>query len=334
LNDPTEYTQQVEPSETEPVPQAAPDSTRFDPWIGIGYHVIQVLFLVVAGFVAVNLAGEVPDLTGPARTNFLFTLGMIGVPAIGMAIALRLGQLDLSVGAMAAFATAIYAANDGGSSALLVAIGTALAIGAVTGAVSGVLRIPAWLSTFALSFVLLARFLELVGPNPAAIAGDPPDVQATPMLAVVFVGVGLGAAVVFLVLDVLRRPGQVKRIEELALGFRILLPAVALTVSAGFAAYAGVMQAERVQFAGIGLESILPAILAAVLIGGVGVFGARVSLGGTMLGALGLALIQYGVQLASESGPSTQRYAVALPLVVFVVLRGLAAAVRGERIPA
>jgi ribose transport system permease protein len=339
MGETTEH-EQIEPAASPATPpvdhETAADTTRFDPWVGIGYHAIQVAFVVAAIIIAIAQNGDfVTLLSGEGRVQFLFTLGLIGVPAIGMAIALRLGQLDLSVGAMATFAMAVYAANDGGSSALLTAIGTALAIGAVTGAVSGALRIPAWLSTLALSFVLVARFFELVGPNPVPFGGDAPPPETTPGLAVMFFVVGIAAAGVFLVLDVIRRPGQIKRIEEVALAPRILLPAAALAITAGFAAYTGVMHAERVRLvAAPGLQAVLPAILAAVLIGGVGVFGGRVSLIGTMLGALGLAVIEFGIALSGEFDPQVRMYATAIPLAIFMVLRGVAAVLRNERIPA
>lgn len=336
MGETTEHEQHIEPAaEPATVPHDTADTTRFDPWVGIGYHLIQVVFVVVALVLAINQNDDfVTMLSGGGRTQFLFSLGMIGVPAIGMAIALRLGHLDLSVGAMATFAAAIYAANDGGSSALLTAIVTALVIGAVTGAVSGLLRIPAWLSTLALSFVLLARFYQLVGPTPTAFGGEPPPPETTPRLAVAFIVLGLGAVVVFLVLDLIRRPAQVTRIDEVALGPRILLATGALVITAGLAAYAGAMQAERVRLVSApGLDAIFPAILAAVLIGGVGVFGGRVSLAGTMLGALGLAIIEFGLVLA-EADFTSRMYASAVPLAIFLVLRGLAAVVRNERIPA
>ena len=339
MGETTEH-EQIEPAESPAAPPAdkdAPaDTTRFDPWVGIAYHAIQVVFVVAAIIIAIAQNRDfVTILSGEGRVQFLFTLGLIGVPAIGMAIALRLGQLDLSVGAMATFAMAVYAANDGGSPAQLTAIGTAIAIGAVTGAVSGALRIPAWLSTLALSFVLVARFFDLVGPTPVPFGGDAPPAGTTPGLSVMFFVLGIAAAGVFLVLDVLRRPGQVKRIEELSLAPRILLPAAALAITAGFAAYTGIMQAERVRLvAAPGLQTVLPAILAAVLIGGVGVFGGRVSLIGTMLGALGLTIIEFGIVLAGESDPQVRMYISAIPLAIFLVLRGVAAVVRNERIPA
>jgi ribose/xylose/arabinose/galactoside ABC-type transport system permease subunit len=331
--------EQIEPAKspaTPPVEQdTSRDTPRFDPWVGIGYHVIQVLFVVIAFVIATRLAGDVPILTGRARTDLLFVLGYIGLPAIGVAIALRLGQLDLSVGAMATFAMGIYVANEGGSSALVMVMATAVLIGAVTGAVSGALRIPAWLSTLALSFVLLARFFQLVGVEGIPLGGEPPSLEATPAVAVMFFAVGLGAAAVFLVLDLIRRPGQVKRIEDVALGYRILLSAGALVITTGLAAYTGVMQAERLRFVATpGFEAISPVILAAVLIGGVGVFGARVSLVGTMLGAAGMALIMFGIQLSPEFEAHTRLYASAIPLAIFVILRGVAAVLRRERIPA
>ncbi len=52
-----------------------------------------------------------------------------------------------------------------------------------------------------------------------------------------------------------------------------------------------------------------------------------------MLGAVGMALIQFGAQLGNAD-LATRMYGFALPLGVFLLLRGVAGALRGDRIRA
>ncbi|MBB1251537.1 ABC transporter permease [Rhizobium sp. G21] len=95
----------------------------------------------------------------------------LGIIALGQALILMMGRLDLSVGATAGLANVVLAtAFTGNMAHMPFALGLTLALGLSVGVVNGLLvvalRIPAFLATLATSLVLAGAILVYTGGSP------------------------------------------------------------------------------------------------------------------------------------------------------------------------
>lgn len=95
----------------------------------------------------------------------------LGIIALGQALILMMGRLDLSVGATAGLANVVLATAFAGDMAQLpialgLTIGLGLAVGLANGLLVVALRIPAFLATLATSLVLTGGVLVYTGGSP------------------------------------------------------------------------------------------------------------------------------------------------------------------------
>lgn len=95
----------------------------------------------------------------------------LGIIALGQALILMMGRLDLSVGATAGLANVVLATAFAGNMAnmpiaLALTIGLGLVVGLVNGLVVVALRIPAFLATLATSLALTGGILVYTGGSP------------------------------------------------------------------------------------------------------------------------------------------------------------------------
>lgn len=95
----------------------------------------------------------------------------LGIIALGQALILMMGRLDLSVGATAGLANVVLATAFAGNMAnmpmaLSLTIGLGLGVGLINGLLVVALRIPAFLATLATSLVLSGAILVYTGGSP------------------------------------------------------------------------------------------------------------------------------------------------------------------------
>jgi ribose/xylose/arabinose/galactoside ABC-type transport system permease subunit len=95
----------------------------------------------------------------------------LGIIALGQALILMMGRLDLSVGATAGLANVVLATAFAGNMAnmpvaLALTIGLGLAVGVINGLLVVALRIPAFLATLATSLALTGAILVYTGGSP------------------------------------------------------------------------------------------------------------------------------------------------------------------------
>lgn len=95
----------------------------------------------------------------------------LGIIALGQALILMMGRLDLSVGATAGLANVVLATAFAGNmanmpAALALTIGLGLLVGVVNGLLVVALRIPAFLATLATSLALTGGILVYTGGSP------------------------------------------------------------------------------------------------------------------------------------------------------------------------
>jgi len=208
-------------------------------------------------------------------------------------LSLRTGTPNLAVGSIAS-ATGVLGAHlaaHGWSlwAAMAAAVAIAAAVGLMTGLVAAGLSVPAWAVTLAVALLVQAAALGISNGQPVVlhVNGSYP---AVPWLAG-FAVISVGGAALWLVpgvrtaLSATRNTGEPGRWAGLPAG----LGAVAgLTGSSILAGVGGVSLATYLQVGdpssgGINLTLVA---LAAVLIGGVSVFGRRAGLLGTVLGVI------------------------------------------------
>jgi len=240
-----------------------------------------VLLLAVAGITIglLNTNSEVFSRGAPWAS-----FAVLGFAATGLALSLRTATPNLAIGQIATLSAWIYVNQSSVALAILAAAG----VGLVLALLVGLTALPAWAVTltagFAVQAVLIADSDGRTAPlRLEAGAGRP----SFGLWAVAFVVLSLLGAALFAIprvrtlLSAARPAGG----EAGAFGgAKLLGAAVGLLGSAVLAGAAGILQARYVQSASPADSGLLPYALAAVLLGGVSVFGRRAGLAGVVLG--------------------------------------------------
>jgi ribose transport system permease protein len=259
------------------------------------------LYLLLAGLLGVYawLHPGLLSMAGIAR--FTQNWFPVAVVALAQTLVMLMGGIDLAIGATVSLGCVLAATMVGqtvfGATvgiAGVVAIGAA--IGAVTGSIVALLRLPAIIVTLAGSF-LIGGFALLVMPKPGgsmpgwlsdALAGDRPTALA--MLVVLLVG--------WRVLQATPLGHAISAAGDNPQGaFRSGVPVAAARIAAyaisgGLASFAGVYVAAQTGAGDpvIGTPLTLDSITAAVL-GGVGFLGGQGTFRGAVAGSLLLATL-------------------------------------------
>lgn len=262
------------------------------------------------------LAATVPQfLTYGNLINVARQISLNGILAVGVTFVLLTGGVDLSLGSAVALAGVVAAsfAHPGGWPVFVPVIMGMLA-GMTCGAANGVLtafgRIPPFIVT--LGMMTVARGLALVfsGGKPVSNLSEAftwlgGDVGGLPIPVLILAGIGGGAWLFLANTRLGRYVYAVGGNESAARAAGIPVRAVkcfAYLVSGGLAGLAGVVLAARITTgqpnAGVAYE--LDAIAAAV-IGGTSLSGGVGSIGGTLLGALLMGVINNGLDLLNVS---------------------------------
>ena len=254
-------------------------------------------------------------LTVPNLLNVARQISINGILAVGVTLVLLTGGVDLSLGSVVALAGVVAASMAHPDQyPLLVPIGLGVAAGALCGATNGLLvtrgRVPSFIAT--LGMMTAARGLALVVANGRPVSNLSQnftwlggDLGRVPIPALVLVGLALVTSVVLNKLRLGRHLYAVGGNAEAARAAGINVAAIqmfAYTACGALAGVAGVVLAARITTgqpnAGVGYE--LDAI-AAVVIGGTSLSGGVGKIGGTILGALLVGVINNGLDLMNVS---------------------------------
>ena len=273
-----------------------------------GLVIALVLIGTVLSFAKPNF------LTVSNLVNVIRQISINGILAVGVTYVLLTGGVDLSLGSLVAL-TGVVAASVGGSQypvvvPVLAGVLTGAACGAVNGAVVTKGKVAPFIVT--LGMMTVARGLALVVSGGRPVSNLSPsltrlggDVAGVPIPVIVLAVVALAS---FACLNNLRLGRHIYAVggnEKAARASGINVDAVKLfayTVCGAFAGIAGVVLAARITTgqpnAGAGYE--LDAI-AAVVIGGTSLSGGVGGVGGTILGALLMGVINNGLDLLNVS---------------------------------
>ena len=302
-----------------------------------GLIIICALLLVLALTATVFS----PDfLTTGNITNVLRQASVLEVVSVGQTFVILTAGIDLSVGSVITVTSCVVAGVMQGKPesmipAVLIALAIGLTIGLVNGLVISKLRLPAFIVTLGmLSFVEGANF---VYTNGQSIGGVTPlfsllsegRIGPIPVPFVVWVTIAIGGMVL---LGSTRTGRHIYAFGGNPSAARLsgvnvdLINTLVYVICALLATVAGLILAARLQvgfpLAGQGME--LDSI-ASVVVGGTNLFGGRGGIGGTIVGALIISLLNNVFNMLQIS-PFLQLVFKGLIIIGVVALRS-----RGQR---
>jgi len=299
-----------------PCPPDYQDSLRRRAAATAGRWLRQYGIVIAILIIGAILTATTPKfLTAANLTIVARQITLNGILAVGVTFVLLTGGVDLSLGSVVALAGVVAASfAHPGEYPVLVAVAMGVLTGAVCGATSGLVvtrgRVAPFIVT--LGMMTAARGLAQVvsGGNPVSnmspeltrLAGDVADV---PIPVLILAGVSLVAWALLANTRLGRYVYAVGGNENAARAAGIDVDGVktfAYTACGALAGLAGVVLAARTTTgqpnAAVGYE--LDAI-AAVVIGGTSLSGGVGSVGGTLLGALLMGMINNGLDLLNVS---------------------------------
>ncbi|MDQ2846391.1 MAG: ABC transporter permease [Actinomycetota bacterium] len=306
----------------------------------------SALVLVLIG---VLIFGSSESSTFLNSTTFFFTglnMGEVAIMALPLLLIVMIGEIDLSVASMLGLSGAVMGHLFQSGWSIWAAMAAALVVGAVGGALNGVLVAKAGLPSIAVTIGTLTLFrgvAEIVLPTPTnrliplslSKIGVVP-IQGTEIAysAAIFVVLALVCAIVLHATSLGRSIIAIGMQPEAALfsGIRVTRIRFGLYVASGIiCAFAGILFTLKNSSASYGAGSGLElTVVAIVLFGGVSIFGGRgtvlgVALSVAIVGCLQQALTQMHVQ------PEVQNIVTGLLLLISVIVPNSGAAVRRIR---
>jgi ribose/xylose/arabinose/galactoside ABC-type transport system permease subunit len=281
--------------------------------------------------VVIVLAVVVP-LVGPAFafSDLIARVGYLGLIASGLAFSFRTGTPNLAVGALAVSAGAIGAGLSAHSGwpallAMLVGVIVVTVVGAVAGLLVAALSVPAWAVTIGVAVVVTAVTFS-AGQGVVVPLQSVVEIPGS-LWFLLFLLVSLGGAALWRVPGVRTALSASRPSADPArwAGFRAGIGAlVGITVSSLLAGLGGVGYTIALRSSVPGSnDGLLWGSLAAVLIGGVSVFGRRAGIAGTVLGVVIVQIAQTVMALLGLSATWTSVVTGLLIIVGLGVSRGL-----------
>lgn len=311
--------------------------------LGQGYGVQAVVLVALV----VVFVSSVPTFQGESAVYAtLDGLGYTGIAAAGISVAMIVGELDLSIGSMAALSgvIAIRAGSLGLVPAILLATLAGVVLGGLQGALIARLRISSLVVTVATLIVFEGAASVIAGGKTIPLA----DIEETdPILT--RLGVLSPPSLIGLVLIVMLGIALARtrwgrelyavggaRAEAAAAGVPVARSlVVAFSVSGGCGALAGAlasMQGASADPSGFG--SLLLSSVAAALIGGVSLYGGRGDGVNIALGLLILLVLNAGTAAAGAPSVVTDLLTGSLLIVVIAVEFGLGRLLASRRLRA
>ena len=221
-------------------------------------------------------------------------IAILGFAACGLALSLRTATPNLAIGSIAVLAGWVFAdqVNDGTAVtvAFIVAVLAAAGVGVLLALVAGLTALPAWAVTLGGGFIVSAALLQATEGRIVPLTGGARS-SAFGLWAAAFVVVSIVGAVLFALPAVRRllsanRPVAGDDDPARWRPAKLVGALVGVTGSAVLAGVSGVLSARLTSAAAFTDNGQLPYALAAVLLGGVSVFGRRAGVFGVVLGVV------------------------------------------------
>jgi rhamnose transport system permease protein len=275
---------------------------------------VAVMF-VLGGLVSISAP---QFLSASNLTQVAVLASIVAIAAVGEALVVITRNVDLSVEAtMGLVAYAVARALElhvfDGPGAVLLGLGIGLALGMINGVIVTLLRVPAIVATLGTLSVFRGIDYLIAGSHQVPLAALPPgftDAARDSILGIpMFVAVTLVAVVIGMVLLRWTRFGrQLYAVGSNPDAAEILgIPSrrvvfVAFSICGLLAGVAGVMWVmEFGTISGTAATGVVLAVVAAVVVGGVNIFGGSGTLAGAAIGALFLGFIANALILVGLS---------------------------------
>jgi rhamnose transport system permease protein len=307
-------------------------------WRALGRWEV-LLLAILLGLIWIGVRLSAVFLTPQNFSNLTVAEMEIGIIAVAMTLIIVSGEIDLSVESMAGLASAVLGFLWAAGIPLLVAIPLVLVMGIAGGLVNGILVTRAGLPSLVVTLgtLVLFRGLASVVLGPRAISNFPAEFSAcgsgtlpgtpVPWPAAVF---GLLALVVGIMLHRTWWGRQIYAVGKNQGASRysgvpvVRLKTVLFMFSGLLSALAGVILTARLSSARSDAGSGMTlAVVTAVLLGGVNIFGGSGTIPGVVQAIFTLAVLQNALRLADVS-TELQSISVGLLLIVSVVVPQLA----------
>jgi ribose transport system permease protein len=289
--------------------------------------IILVMLSLVVLFQSIN-----PVFLSPLNiAGMLRAMAYPGIIAVGMALCLINGTIDLSIGATAGLASVVFAEFSGLGliTAAIITITAGIVVGIINGVLITRLRVTAFIATLCMMYAVrgLASWISNgynIYPLPDGFA----EVGTASPLGISWAFIVMVSVMVLFAVLLCRTVWglQVRAIgsdEESARCTEVDVNQIRLSVfiiAGGLAALAGVMLSLIINSGnatvGTGWELIA---VAACAIGGVSLFGYDGSMGGLFVGLLVLQIIQNGIVVVGIS-PYTQQIVIGAILLTAMVV--------------
>jgi len=298
-------------------------------WERVRPYVLPLIVLAVTWIV---IAAITPTFRGQASVfSVLQGFPLVGLAALGLAVTIVAGELDLSVGSMAALAAVIAVETSalGLVGCLAVATAAGIVLGGVQGTIIGKLGINSLV--FTIGSLILLRGLTHIFSNSAPIMIENFEIT-DPLLERygIFSLSSIIAIVVFaltgLFLTYTRWGREIfaiggARNEAIAAGVPRVRPfTVAFAISGGCASLAGALAAARGGSAAPqNYEDLLLAGCAAALLGGVSLYGGRGTVFNVALGVAILSVVAAGLAARGSEASLVQLVTGALLFAVIAL---------------
>ena len=317
----------------------APAKRRFAPrnlWQSVGPIAVFVILFAVVGVLQ-------PDFVGGGGIGILAVQATsILLVALGHAMVLHVGSIDLSNAAMAIFAAILLALLLGplAGAALVITLVVVTLIGAVNGWLVAYTQVPSFALTLGTLGILTAASLVISGAT--TVYAEANNELLAPLFGggIIFLPVAFWLAVVLAVLlwVLLRRTSVGQAMTAVGLnesgaifaGMRtrwVKVTAFALSgLLAGFAGIMIIAQAGAASSFGLGSDLLLPGIAAAI-VGGTAITGGVTNPLNVIFGALTITLIPIG---AAAVGVPPQAQSLVYGLVIIVAVALTRSRARGE----
>ena len=279
------------------------------PKVQLQNYVVYIFFAVVLTFFAITI-GDKGFLSVMNLFNIARTTAMITVIAVAMTFVISAGELDLSVGSIAALSALtcglVMQAGFAWPLAAMAGLASGLMVGCLNGFFVTMIGIPSFLVTLGMMQFIRGLDMRVTYTNPIAISnktfttlfgsgslfGIPSLLIWSVMVAllgfVVLKYTGFGREI--LATGGNRMAAEYSGVNTRRIKFAAFLLSGAAAALAGLL-YSGMMQTARFNF-GEGAELMA---IAAVILGGTSLFGGRGTILGTFAGSLLIGTINNGL---------------------------------------
>jgi ribose/xylose/arabinose/galactoside ABC-type transport system permease subunit len=299
-------------------------------WERYGITAVLLVVWVIAAILIPNFA---------TRDNLISVLrqsSFVGVAAIGMTIAILSGTFDLSVGStlgLCAVVAVSVARVAGVVPAIFAALVVGLIIGAINGTLVSIVRIPAFIATLGMLFVIRGFTFVVMSGEAARFngksfiwLGNGTLVKWVPVPFAVFIVCALIGALLLRYTAFGRYVYAIgtNSVSALVAGVPIRwVTAMVFMVVGLFTAVAAVLIGARLYSAGPGLEPGFELrVIATVVLGGTRLSGGRGSMLGTVAAAILFATLANMLNLI-HADSFVQRVAVGMVLLLALSIEGI-----------